>query len=655
MSKNARIPIRPETVIDFLGKTLPFSLLPPEERGRLAGKVGVDFHPKGTKLLTAGQSRVKALLLVQKGGVKLYVEAEGGEETLVDYRGEGGSLGGLALAGDGLARLSAETVEDTFFYTLAKADFDELVDRRPEVARHFMRAFSKEYVQKALDGLTARGGRRTHETGGAAQSGAAPEVAGGGLYLFSARVGQLVHRPPVTITMGHTIQQCALTMQREMVGSILVEDPSAEVVGIVTDKDLRRVVSVGMDVEAAVEAIMSTPVATISHDASCFDALMRMMQRHIHHLAVEREGGIVGLVTSHDLVVLQGRSPVALFREVLAQTDITGLYPLAAKVPEVVRALVDEGARPRNVTRMITVLNDLLLERMLELLERSLGRPPVPYCWLLMGSEGRREQTFRTDQDNALVYKDVEDETVARACAYYFTAFAERAIEHLVNMGFPRCPGNIMASNPAWRQPFAQWRDQFEDWILKPEPEEVLKATIFFDFRPGFGHTLFADELRNHVVRHASRQDVFLRHLAADCLRARPPLSFFRNFIVEKDGEHKNTLDLKTRGLAPLVDFARVMSLGAGIRATNTLDRLERLKEDEAIPSDLAAETMEAYEFMTQLRLVHQLERAELGLTPDNHIEPARLSDIEKRTLKDAFGVVGRAQSFLKEHFRLNI
>jgi len=212
-----------------------------------------------------------------------------------------------------------------------------------------------------------------------------------------------------------------------------------------------------------------------------------------------------------------------------------------------------------------------------------------------------------------------------------------------------------MASNPKWRQPFAVWRDYFERWILVPEPTEVLNASIFFDFRSGYGLGSFADELRRHVTRHAAKEDVFQRQLALNCLETRPPISFFRNFIVEKDGEHKNALDIKKRGIAPIVDFARVLSLRHGILETNTLLRLEQLSENDQLPGDLAEEIMEAYEFMLQIRLVHQLERHEQGLAPDNHINPASLSELDKRTLKEAFGVIGRMQSHLKEIYRLNV
>ncbi|MFW5721794.1 MAG: DUF294 nucleotidyltransferase-like domain-containing protein [Desulfohalobiaceae bacterium] len=632
--------VSPEIVLDFLKKTLPFQDLAHEDLERLSRECTIDFVPNETMVLQEGKTEVNSLFLIQKGGVKMFIRDENGRESLVDFRGEGASVGALALIKDGVANMNVETVEDTFFFKLRKKTFLDLVNRRPGIAGYYLKAFSEDLVSKAFSEL------RTRKEAVPADS---------SLYLFTARIGDLSHRAPVSISMGSTIQEAAARMVREGVGSLLITDPSADIVGIVTDTDLRKAVSVGMDYEAPIEIIMSTPVYRVGHQEICFDALMQMMTRQLHHLAVEQEGRVTGMVTSHDIMVIQGKSPMSLFREIMAQQHIEDLYPLGERIPHVIRTLIDEGAKASNITRMITVLNDLLLEKLLTLLLKQLGKPPAPFCWLLMGSEGRREQTFKTDQDNALVYKDLQDDILQRAADVYFTAFAERAIGHLIKCGFPPCPGEIMASNPTWRQPFSTWRDYFERWIAMPEPKEVMQAAIFFDFRGSFGDREFAEELRNHLTKHAARQDVFLRYLAANCLETRPPLSFFRNFIVEKNGEHKNTLDIKKRGLVPIVDFARVMALKYSVKETNTLGRLELLAEAGHISQSLHNDTCDAYEFMMQLRLVHQMERYEQGQEPNNHIDPGTLSELDKRTLKEAFAVIGRLQSFLKDYFKLNI
>jgi CBS domain-containing protein len=223
----------------------------------------------------------------------------------------------------------------------------------------------------------------------------------------------------------------------------------------------------------------------------------------------------------------------------------------------------------------------------------------------------------------------------------------------LVRCGFPRCKGGIMASTPDWCQPYSAWKGYFDRWIATPDAKEVLHATIFFDFRAGFGELELGARLRDHLMRAVHGQEVFLRHLAKDCMGTPAPLSFLRNFVVEKEGEHKGRFDLKTRGLLPFVDFSRLMALKCGVRETNTLERLQLLGEGGHVSHELVLHAAQAYEFQMQLRLVHQQQMDEEGLEPDNYIDPGALSDIERRTLKEAFAVVGDIKSYIKEAFRL--
>ncbi|NDY58223.1 CBS domain-containing protein [Desulfovibrio sulfodismutans] len=473
------------------------------------------------------------------------------------------------------------------------------------------------------------------------------------LSLFARLVGDLVSRPPLMVDPGLPIRDAARTMLKEGVGSLLVSQAPGGVLGIVTDKDLRKAVALGRDLESGVKTIMSSPVAEIAGSDACFDALLKMMAKKVHHLVVTGPGGAEGVVTAHDILLVQGTSPLSLFREIQSQRDFAGLYPLLAKAPRVIRALLDNGARAGHITRLITVVNDHILHKIIELVHREIGPPPTAYCWISMGSEGRREQTFATDQDNALVYADSPDEPVRRAAAVFFQAMAERVVGHLEKAGFPRCKGDMMASNPAWRKSLDAWKDTFDAWIAVPEPMEVLHSTIFFDFRGVAGHVPLADDLRAHVARRAAESGIFLRFLAADCQVTRAPLTLFRGLAVERSGEHKNTLDLKKRGLVPFQDFARVLALAHGVVETGTLQRVEALASQGHIPTHLGREAAQAFEFLLQVKLTHQLSQVERGLPPDNHIDPRELSEMDKGALRDAFGVIGAMQSFLKDMFHL--
>ena len=633
--------VPPETATNFLRKTLPFNELDTATLHELARHALIDFFPKGTLLFRQGETEVNHLYLIQKGGVKIYLKDEEGTVTLKDFRGEGEYFGALALIRNTRANLNIETVEDTFCFLFTKEAFLNLIQSSPKVTHYFLRSMSEQLVNTAYAEL------RQHKVSPRTES---------ALFLFSAQVGEIVRGKKLhTIAAQDTVQNAAARMATAHIGSLLVVDGEENFIGILTDKDLRtKVVAAGLDYRTPVTAIMARPVETIPAHAVCFDAMLKMMRLRIHHLAVEQQERIIGMVTTHDIMLLQGTSPLYLFREIVAQRTIAGLYPLAQKVPAVIRTLIEEGAKANNITRMITVLNDHILDRLLSMLIEELGPPPLPFCWLLMGSEGRREQTFKTDQDNALLYAQSETAKQAAAAAAYFKELGEKAIGHLVQCGYPPCPGGIMAANPKWRQPLTGWQNCFDHWLLTPEPLEVMHSTIFFDFRAGYGDSTLAAALRQHLVSRVPKQELFLLHLAKNALEARPPLSFFRHFIVEKDGEHKNSLDLKKKGLVPFVDFARLFALRHGIKESNTLGRLQLLAEGGHLSRELYTETVEAYEFLMQLRLVHQLQMLEESRSPDNYINPADLSDLEKQTLKESFEVVRRLQSHIKQEYRLS-
>jgi CBS domain-containing protein len=626
-------------IIEFLRSVLPFDSLSSQELDRLAYKCRIDFFPKGTIVFQQGISTVDYLYLIQQGGVKSYLKDDEGEMSLNDYRGKGEYFGALPIIQDTRANLNVETVEDTFCFLITKADFLELLGRHGEFSQYFLRTMSAKMVKNVYAEF------RQHKISTRTE---------GALYLFSAKVGEIAKGRLFTVPEATAVQEAAVMMSEKMIGSLLVTGENEKIIGIVTDKDIRsKVVARGLSYKTTVAEIMASPVQTISSQAVCFDALLRMMKKRLHHLAVEENGEIVKMITTHDIMVTQGTSPLYLFREIIAQQQISGLYDLSNKVHQVVRSLIEEGAKANNITRMIAVLNDHILEKMLSLLLEEFGPAPLPFCWLLMGSEGRREQTFKTDQDNAIIYADSDDDELNRQAVEYFESFAQTAIGHLVKCGYPLCPGEIMASNPKWRQPLSVWKGYFRSWCKTPTPESVLNSTIFFDFKSEFGSVELAAELRREVLEYSQREELFLTHMARNCLVSRPPLSFFRNFVVEKDGKHKDTFDLKRKGMVFFVDFGRLMSLKYGVDETNTLARLRSLMQGEYLSESLGTELVEAYEFLMQVRLVHQLKQMEEGVEPDNYIKPADLSDLERQTLKEAFAVIGRLQEFIKQEFHL--
>ena len=625
------------TVLEFLQETIPFKDVDEQRLKKLAKRAIIDFFPKETIIFQQDKTEVAYFYAIQKGGIKSYFKNNNDQITLKDFRGTGEFFGSLALIENTKANLNIETVEDTFCFLFPKEDFLKLIDNAPRVSSFFLRSLSAKLIHTAYAELREHNQSNNQESS---------------FFLFSTEVSE-IKTSPKTINTNETVQKAAKEMAKLHIGSLFVEDKQ-KIIGIITDKDLRtKVVAAGLPYETKVSEIMVSPVQKITSHATCFDALLTMMSQKIHHLAVEVNGEINGVITTHDIMVLQGTSPIYLFREIAAQREINKLYPLAAKIPEIVRSLLADGAKANNVTRMITIINDHILERLLTLLLEKHGKPPLPFCWILMGSEGRREQTFLTDQDNGLLLADCSDDKIKAQAQEYFSKFCQEAIDHLVKCGYPLCPGNIMATNPDLQKPLSQWKNDFNRWIQAPNPEEILKSTIFFDFRFGFGDKELAGNLREHLIKIIPNNDIFLYHMARECVATRSPLSFFKNFIVEKNGDHKNRLNLKQNGLVTFVNFARIMALKHGIRESNTISRLNALKECKAISPEFLRETIDAYEFIMQIRLNHQLRQVEAEQPPDNFINPAHLTDLEKQTLKEAFEVTRRMQNLISQEFHL--
>jgi CBS domain-containing protein len=479
----------------------------------------------------------------------------------------------------------------------------------------------------------------------------------GELALFVRRVADLVKGPPVTCGPETSVAAAAQLMTSRGVGSVAVVGDDGAPIGIVTDRDLRaKVVAGGLPSTTAVAAVMSAPLMSLAPIRPAFDALLEMTRRGVHHMGVVDDGRLTGVVSSHDIVLLQGAHPVGLMREIEGQASLDGLAAVAPRVQAVVRWLAEQGASATDIGRIVAELSDRLVQRALPLVIASVeaeghGRPPLPYAWLVAGSEGRREQTLRTDQDNALVYADPPPELAGTASAY-FGRLATAMGEALVRLGFPPCEGGFMAGNPRWCQPDSVWRGYFAAWMETPYPEQVLRASLFFDLRPVGGEEALGRRLWQWVCERAPSHTLFQRHMARAALERHVPLGFFGGFVVERSGTHKDTLDLKARGIFPMTQAMRVCALSLGVRETNTVDRLLAAGAQGLFTAAEVEELRDGYEVMARLRLNHQLACLDAGHPPDNFIDPGTLRKADRVLLKQAFKALAYLQRWIGDRFQ---
>ena len=477
----------------------------------------------------------------------------------------------------------------------------------------------------------------------------------GELSLFVRRVRDLLHGPAATCAPATSVADVAGLMQRGT--AVVVLDPDGAPLGIVTDRDLRaRVVAARRDAGAtAAVDVMSSPVVTIEAGEFAFEALLEMTRREIHHLVVVDGGRLAGLLASDDVLQSQAVHPVWLAREIARAPSREALVRLAGDVTGLVRRLVEDGGRAPDIARIVAELNDRIVARVLAqaeaaLSDRGQGTPPTPYGWLVFGSEARREQTLRTDQDNGLVYADPSPE-LAPAAARYFAGLADEAIAGLLAVGFPPCPGGAMASNPRWCQPLATWSGYFREWLARPTPEHVLAASMYFDLRPVVGAPELGAALAALVQSEAPRHRRFLTVMAADVVERRLPLGPLGGLRVPRSGEHRGTLDLKGAGGLQLVGAARVHALELGLLETGTAERFAAAGGHGLYTPAEVIEVLDAHGDLLRLRLVHQLACLREGRAADNRVSVRDLSHRDQLLLQEALRTVGRVQGKLRERF----
>ncbi len=483
----------------------------------------------------------------------------------------------------------------------------------------------------------------------------------GDLSLFLRRVRDLIARPLVTCPPTASARSIAEQLSRERVSSVVVVDAAGGAAGIVTDRDLRRkVVAAGRDPSATqAAAIMSAPLVTVPAEAFASEAILEMTRREIHHVVAVDEGRAIGVVSSRDFLVMQTTHPVMIAREIGDAASVETLAHLGGRVTALVRRLVDEGGSAYDIGQLVAELNDRIVARALALTADALARAghgpaPLAFCWLAFGSEARREQTLRTDQDNGLLYADPSPDEQA-AATVWFNRFGAAAIETLVAVGFPRCPGDVMASNSRWCQPVSVWTDYFRVWIDHPSPEEVLAASIYFDLRPLSGVVDLAGALTAVVREEAPKSRVFLGLLAHDVVTRRVPLTMFGNIATTGRGPRRGTVDLKAAGSLQLVGAGRVAALELGLAEMNTVDRFRAAAARGLYTEAEAREITDAYQHLMRLRLVHQLTRIEGGVPPDNHVDPLRLSHADGLLFRDALKTVERVQAGLRTRFATDL
>ena len=623
------------TVVAFLQNVPPFQFLTPAELAELARHISLEFFPKDTAILSVGRTS-DALYVVHKGGVKLALRSQVGKQLMIDMRSEGEIFGLLSVMGRDPARLDVIAVEDTLCYSIPGEQVQQLMASHPEVSDYLLRTSLARYMDRSLQALRTQTGLMGDTE----------------RLLYSIAVGDVISAPPLLCKKETSIREAAQMLANSKATCVFVVSGEGAATGIVTDRDFAvKVVADALSLDLPVTEIMSQPVIAVESSERVFHALLAMVSNNIHHVLVTRQGAPAGVLTAQDLMVLQGKSPLNVVRHVEEQKSVQDLAAAQHRITGLLPLLLREGAKATHVTRVVAEVNDRVTSKVLQFAEAKLGPPPIPYCWVVLGSEGRREQTFKTDQDNALIYSDDGDERAGE----YFTQLAAFAQDALAACGYPPCTGNYMASNPKWRQPLGVWMNYFRAWISEAERHGTEDALIVFDMRPVAGDFSLFEKLAAEKRKCLVDARAFKSMLALVSTENKPPLGFFRNFVLERSGEHQNQLDLKLVGTGPIVNAARLLALDAGVDETNTADRLAALPARPDQDAMLVPDLQEAFEFLTLLRIERQMQQVRDGQPLSNYIAPDVLTHLQRNLLKEAFRSIARVQSVIEENYRTAI
>ncbi len=622
----------------FLAASAPFDRMEPEALRFLAEHVKLAHYPKGARILASEMGVARALYIIHRGKLRVKSGADGtGNAAYASVTlGPGQFFAIGALMAQRPTSSAYVARDDVFCYELPADDFFALT-QKSTVFNLFCTQHIAGLLKQSQQQLQLQFAQRAAEQ-----------------RTMNSPLAAIVKHEPVSVAAEASIRQVVELMADRHLGSMVIVDAGEQPIGIFTLSDvLKRIVLPGTSLEQPISAVMSPAPQTMPLAANAHDAALAMAMHGIRHvLAVDEGGRLKGVVSERDLFKLQG----AGLRQIRHAIDAAGSLEVLQHAREDVRQLsltmLAEGVGGQEITQFISTLNDTVTRRIIELNLDRHDLYGIDWAWLSFGSEGRDEQTFSTDQDNGIVYicTDIMDRELTQL---RFLEFARDVNADLDTCGFPLCKGNIMASNPDLCLTLEEWEEKFAQWVRTPEPQALLNATIFFDFRPLYGRFNLAHRMRLSLFRQTQGNPLFLRMLAQNALSVSPPLGRIRDFVTGADRDHPGTIDLKKFGVRLFTDAARVFALARQVEATNTVARIKRAGALMNIPPEDLAASLEGFNFIQLLRLRHQHFEQEHGRAGDNLIRPDELNEIERRILKEAFRQARKLQARLKLDYQL--
>lgn len=627
-----------ERILDFLKNYPPFNLIPKTTLLEVAKHVEIHYFEKDQIIFSQNDTPHEHFYIVYEGVIRLYRFAEE-KKHIVDICDEGDLFGLRPLIMKENYLMGASANEETIIYGIPIHLFNDIILNIPKVSQFLIASFATN----TRDPFSEK-----HKGKLFANIKAIKKVENTFIETQSAKYT----KNPITCISKTTIQEAAIVMTKNVINSIVITVNKIPI-GIITDKDMRTKIGTGLfKITDPVESIMTSPVITFPEKISVAEAQIARLKHKVSHLCITKDGTntteLVGILSEHDLNLIEGNNPLLLIKEIKYAKDAETLKYIRSKAADLTKGYIEQEIPIHFVTKVISEINSAITKSAIELSIKEIGvNPPVEYSWFAVGSQGRKEQLLMTDQDNALVFENVDDSKYDSVKSY-FLKLATKVTEKLNIVGFEYCPANIMASNPKWCLSKKEWKQQFKDWIKDPVPEKILLSIIFYDFELIYGNKEIYKQVAKSILKIIKKNQIFLSFLGKVTLDNPPPLGFFKQFLVEQDGENKDNFDIKSRAIRPLVDAARIFSLYHGLQINNTIARYKKLMEVEPQNKDLFESCSNAFKILLTFRTSQGLANNDSG----KFVDINSLSKADRLKLKSCFKPIKNVQEALKIRFK---
>ncbi|MEN7548406.1 DUF294 nucleotidyltransferase-like domain-containing protein [Rapidithrix thailandica] len=627
----------------FLKSVKPFHVLPDDVLLEVLDLLEEVSYKKDAPIYLQDVSKMRGVEIISKGKFESFFYDSEQNKRMVEYYERGYCYGGISVLLN--KKKSIRTIiakKGTKVYFLHRKHFKALCQAYEEFFHYFTAEFGRlmlndEYAHFVSPATTIEENFIASDQ------------------LYSRKIETIEPREIISCTSKTPIYKVARLMGEHKVSCLFIKDSSGQIVGYVTDITLRdNVLAQCIPTDQPVANVMDNPIVSISDQCYVYEAILLMFRNKIRYLLIEKDGQLQGVISRNRLLGEQAQSPFVFIQSVKLAISVDELKAKWEKVPVIVQQLLNRGVKAEIVNQVITTVSDAIALKVIEGVIEEMGAPPAKFVFMVLGSEGRKEQTLKTDQDNAIIYEDKANEQ-RELVREYFLKFASLVSERLDYIGFSFCKGGLMAKNPKWTHSLSHWKRNYVSWINQSVPETVMNIATFFDCRYIYGEVKIMQELQEYLRQELDKPlDRFLYHMANNALQYEPPLTFFNSIRTFTKGSQK-VFNLKN-AMTPIVDLVRVYALKYMIFKTNTGERLEALKEKGVFSEKEFSELIQAYYYLMSLRLKKQaVQVINDHSEPHNYFDPKSITKIEKVTLKETFKVIQDFQLKIKVEFTKSI